>query len=821
MVARPRYTPPTAVPLIRGLSADAQADLQAWLLRQLGQIGEDLATVQVDDAPTIIESERIDVSAGSQRRVSPGQTGMVAILEAPSPANSGRTITLIIEKPAGDLTVVASPHVGPDGKVARTLINDAAQATFTRPGVVQFRSNGIDSWKTQAEVPAETEQSEDQDTLIAALDAGYHLQAAHTSLPNARVATTSTEIEVDNSATGQVGWNLRDGSVALTRLADITGPALLGLETGTGAPEPLTGAEAGQLIKRANDISVTITTDQDDWAPTGIATASVIFVTTSGNVVTITGIDGSSLDELDGTFFFITVSSSTGRLQFSNNSASSVSGNRLLCPISGGNTFGIGPQEWAIVLRNGILWYVMPCAPLLTGPQLGLRIRYTGEISPTIASNTNDWAPTGLSTAYSIKAALTGSRTLTGIDSSVFVDAAAGNTGDGVQLLLKNNDASDSLLLSNNSISSASGNRFNAGTPAINVTLDPGWTAHLTQESGFWVPRVFFGPVPDDSMLVNISGATNIARFRGLSSMVADGLDWDATNHVWVVDVTDLVDNVTITEVATNNIQRAALNGAIAASAGSNETTFAGIRDNGSAENDRTNLNFVSSTTVTLAVTDDSGGDELEITASVPNNAITNAELTNMDGRTIKANPTTSSGDPQDFLLNANSFPAVIGGEIVAHPFATLAGDGLAYASGVMSVDEGFAFTWTGVHTFDSSLVANGTTVFTGRVRLGGVGTTAIGGNRSGLDTATLNVIRFTGASVLLHGMVANSDNQVVLIANASSTDLTIIKESGTEGTAANRFAGTSSSVIVPAGDAAFAWYDTASSRWRAVRAIA
>ncbi len=59
--------------------------------------------------------------------------------------------------------------------------------------------------------------------------------------------------------------------------------------------------------------------------------------------------------------------------------------------------------------------------------------------------------------------------------------------------------------------------------------------------------------------------------------------------------------------------QRAALTGAVAATANSNATLFAGIRDNGSAETDRTNLNFLSGTGITSTITDDAGNDELEI----------------------------------------------------------------------------------------------------------------------------------------------------------------------------------------------------------------
>lgn len=78
--------------------------------------------------------------------------------------------------------------------------------------------------------------------------------------------------------------------------------------------------------------------------------------------------------------------------------------------------------------------------------------------------------------------------------------------------------------------------------------------------------------------------------------------------------------NLAVTDDAGNDeleitAQRAALTGAIVAAQNANATLFAGIRDNGAAENDRTNLNFLSSTSITLAITDDSGNDELEIVA--------------------------------------------------------------------------------------------------------------------------------------------------------------------------------------------------------------
>jgi hypothetical protein len=61
---------------------------------------------------------------------------------------------------------------------------------------------------------------------------------------------------------------------------------------------------------------------------------------------------------------------------------------------------------------------------------------------------------------------------------------------------------------------------------------------------------------------------------------------------------------------------------------------------------------------------------------------VSNVQLSNMAGNTIKANATASTGDPQDLAISADSFPARLSGNLVSHSLATLAGSGLDYASG-------------------------------------------------------------------------------------------------------------------------------------------
>jgi hypothetical protein len=63
-----------------------------------------------------------------------------------------------------------------------------------------------------------------------------------------------------------------------------------------------------------------------------------------------------------------------------------------------------------------------------------------------------------------------------------------------------------------------------------------------------------------------------------------------------------------------NTFERAALTGAVASSQNSNATLFSGIKVGGSATTDRTNINFIAGTGVTITPTDDAGNDEIEIT---------------------------------------------------------------------------------------------------------------------------------------------------------------------------------------------------------------
>lgn len=134
-------------------------------------------------------------------------------------------------------------------------------------------------------------------------------------------------------------------------------------------------------------------------------------------------------------------------------------------------------------------------------------------------------------------------------------------------------------------------------------------------------------------------------------------------------------------------VHRAALTGAISAAANANATLFAGIRDNGSLETARGFINVLNGTNTTGTVTQDAGNDELELRYNVDDYPLSG--LADQAANTIVANATGGTAAPTALTISADSFPARVGGNLVSHPFSTLAGGGLTYSAGVLAVNAG------------------------------------------------------------------------------------------------------------------------------------
>jgi hypothetical protein len=186
------------------------------------------------------------------------------------------------------------------------------------------------------------------------------------------------------------------------------------------------------------------------------------------------------------------------------------------------------------------------------------------------------------------------------------------------------------------------------------------------------LPLAAFPTIADDTFLANISGGTAVPSAVALTTLAGagltggadailavgagDGIDVNANDVA--VDVTDIVDGVSITEVATNNIQRAALTGAIAATAGSNATIFSGFRGNGGNSGARAVLDFLNGTNTTVALTDD--GTDLELRVNVDDFPLTG--LANQADDTFLANISGGSAPPTAVALSTLAGDGLTGG---------------------------------------------------------------------------------------------------------------------------------------------------------------
>lgn len=315
----------------------------------------------------------------------------------------------------------------------------------------------------------------------------------------------------------------------------------------------------------------------------------------------------------------------------------------------------------------------------------------------------------------------------------------------------------------------------------------------------------------DDTFLANISGgaapptAVALTTLAGagltgganavLAVGAGDGIDVNADDVA--VDVTDIIDNVTITEVATNNIQRAALTGFAAASAGSNATTSAepivtySASANMSAERVTTSSTSITvSTSVASQIEFQRAALTGDVTASansnattIANDAVTNAKAANMAQDTIKGRASgAGTGDPTD--LTATQVVDILETTI-----------------------EGRSFSFTA----DQAFLAR--TTLNEEVLIGGLSSNSTNGQINDLDVSGLAVVRFTAAD-LLTGMDAGGSRQLMLLLNANSTDDVLIGIEHASSVAANRFAGAGTSRALKPGEMAIAFYDDTSSRW-------
>lgn len=202
--------------------------------RALVQVQESLDAATRSSALLRVYTKDFGAVAGGFHRVSAPSAGLDVRLPKAGPDNLAEPVILHLEGTLGDVVVWAAPG---------DLVNGELTATFSVDGVIALWSNGVSRWAGVAQTPAESPAG-------AALDAEYVLGAAHASLPNGRVATDSTEIDVDLTVANVASWALRTASVVLGKLQNLTGLSVLGrAANSTGVMAAITAGTGGHYLR--------------------------------------------------------------------------------------------------------------------------------------------------------------------------------------------------------------------------------------------------------------------------------------------------------------------------------------------------------------------------------------------------------------------------------------------------------------------------------------------------------------------------------------------------------------------------------------------
>jgi hypothetical protein len=493
-------------------------------------------------------------------------------------------------------------------------------------------------------------------------NAQYILGAAHGSLPNASVATDSTEIDVTATAGSTASWALRVASVVLAKLQDLTGLSVLGRAANSAGVMAAITATAGRQVLRANDAGTALQWGnpidvQDDNVLQG-AVHTLDFTSTTSIIA------GASVASGEAT---VTMQRAaiTGAVTASQNDNATVFGAAASgAGLTGGGTatLDVGAGTHITVNANDVAVNLTTLVPAIDSPSVVAdgtvleRAALTGAISAAQDSNAtlfagikdngsaeNDRTNLNFVSSGDILLSVTDDAANDELEISatmaplvITTEATGGTFTD--YALPSNTDiwsftatstissvaggVADRRLIIRNAAAAGSGvtvtvQQFTGGTAAnrfllpksVQHVLHPGDALESMYISSRWCGL-------DANRPLYRTNSSGLGASRGRVNFVnSTSVTWSNTD-----DSTD--DEVEVSP------QRAALSGAIAATANSNATLFSGIRVGGAATTDRTNINLIAGSNVTITPTDDAVNDEIELTIA--------ASGTTINGMTVK-----------------------------------------------------------------------------------------------------------------------------------------------------------------------------------------
>jgi hypothetical protein len=575
---------------------------------------------------------------------------------------------------------------------------------------------------------------------------------------------------------------IADAAVTLAKMANLADSTIIGRAkgAGTGVPTALTGFQALAMLR---------ITDAVDTTTTGVQTS---YPTTANTYLrintpsTLLDIQGMTAPSPSNSFFIIQIdrlkAGGAGSVVFRHENAGAT-GLRLNCP--GNVDLFPKPGDVIFCVDHNNRW-VLSCRTLVDGDK--------GDI--TVSSSGDTWT----------------------ID----------------------NDVVSNAKLRNSAALSVIGRSVNSSGDPADIATTSGSNGVLVESGG----TLSFGLVTTNNILDNTIANADLRQSVALSVV---GRTFNTTGNV--ADISAVAASDAVLRESGSTIAF----GQITTGGIANDAVTDGKLRNGGAlsvigrsANSTGDVADISASAASDAVLRESGsvlGFGTIATGGIANNAVTDAKLRQSAALSVVGRSANSTGNVAD--IAAANDGEVLRRSGTALGFGTIATAGITDAAvtlakmanlaqstiigraesagtgvptalnstQVVAIIDGEPISWLNDHVF----TGNSTRV-TGMFRLDGILSSSEGSSVDEKVIGAINVWRLnpTISPLLLNGMRAGGDSQLVLVTNTSTTNNIQVTDEGSTVAAARFALGTTSILIEPLRGYVF-WYDGTDSRWKGI----